>query len=177
MSITAELRQYVRKRADFACEYCGVSEIDSGGELTIDHYCPQRYAGADTEDNLLYACQRCNLYKADYWPSDELSPVLWNPRREPRDANMLALADGMLYPLTPTGNFTIQRLRLNRPPLIAYRLRQYGRIEEGRLLAQFRDIVALLEQLQQQHAALLDEQRALLEEQRALLVLLLGRNK
>ena len=97
MSIAPELRQYVRRRADFACEYCGVSEIDSGGELTIDHYRPRSQDGADTEDNLLYACQRCNLYKADYWPDDDLAPVLWNPRREPREANMLALADGTLY--------------------------------------------------------------------------------
>ncbi len=176
MSISPEPRLYVRERAHFACEYCGVSEIDTGGELTIDHYRPQRHAGADTEDNLLYACQRCNLYKGDYWPSDDPEPMLWNPRREPRDSNMLALADGSLYPLTATGSFTIQRLRLNRPPLVAHRLSQYSRIEEARLLAQYRDLVTLFEQLQQQHAALLDEQQALLRQQRALLMLLIERN-
>ena len=177
MSISPELRQYVRQRANFACEYCGVSEIDSGGELTIDHYCPQRHAGADTEDNLLYACQRCNLYKSDYWPSDERSPMLWNPRRESRETNMLALADGTLYPLTPIGDFTIRRLRLNRPPLVTFRLRQFARTEEVRMLAQFRSLVILLEQLQQQHAVLLEEQRALLAQQLALLILLLGRKE
>jgi hypothetical protein len=174
MSISSELRLLIRQRADYACEYCGVSETDSGGELTIDHYHPQRHGGADTEDNLLYACPRCNLYKSDYWPTDEPAPMLWNPRRERRDAHILALVDGTLYPLTLTGAFTIQRLRLNRPPLVAHRRRQYEQMEETRLLAQFRDIVALLEQLQQQHAALLDEQRALLEQQRALLTFLLA---
>jgi hypothetical protein len=61
MSISPELRQYVRKRADFACEYCGVSEIDSGGELTIDHYCPQRHAALLDEQRALLAQQRALL--------------------------------------------------------------------------------------------------------------------
>jgi hypothetical protein len=85
----------------------------------------------------------------------------------------LLLADGTLYPRTPIGTFTLQRLRLNRPALVAHRLQQQTHREETRLLAQFRDIVMVLEQLQQQHAALLEQQRTLLEEQRALLMLLL----
>ena len=87
----------------------------------------------------------------------------------------LRVRERTVYPLTPTGAFTIRRLRLNRPPLIAYRLRQQMRAEGSRLLAEFRELVTLLERLQQRHAALLDEQRALLEEQRALLTLLLKR--
>ena len=37
--------------------------------------------GADDPGNLLYCCQRCKLYKADYWPLQQNDPVLWNPRR------------------------------------------------------------------------------------------------
>jgi hypothetical protein len=176
MSISPEIRQQVRQRAAFACEYCGVTETDTGGELTIDHYRPQLRGGSDAVDNLLYCCQRCNLYKSDYWPTAADDPILWNPLHEPRDTHMLVLADGTVYALTPMGAFTIRRLRLNRPPLIAYRLRQQVRAEETRLLAQFRDVVTLLERLQQQHAALLEEQRSLLEEQRTLITLLLKRN-
>lgn len=176
MSITSETRLHVRQRAGFACEYCGVTESDTGGELTVDHYHPQSLGGADTPDNLLYCCQRCNQYKADYWPATADDPSLWNPRQEPRTTHMLALADGTVYPLTPAGAFTIRRLRLNRPPLIAYRLQQQTRAEDRRLLSELREMVALLEHLQQRHAALLDEQRALLEEQRTLLTLLLRRN-
>jgi 5-methylcytosine-specific restriction endonuclease McrA len=47
MSIIAEVRLVVRQRAGFVCEYCGVSETDSGGELTIDHIRPQAKAGSD----------------------------------------------------------------------------------------------------------------------------------
>jgi hypothetical protein len=31
MTIPPELGEQVRQRANFACEYCGASEIDSGG--------------------------------------------------------------------------------------------------------------------------------------------------
>src|SRR3954470_16990828 len=176
MSISAETRLYVRQRASFACEYCGVAENDTGGELTIDHYHPQSLGGSDTIDNLLYSCQRCNQYKSDYWPVTADASSLWNPRQGPSADHMLNLADGTVYPLTPVGVFTIRRLRLNRPPLIAYRLQQQGQAEDRRLLTELREMVALLEQLQQRHATLLTEQRALLEEQRTLLTILLNRS-
>ncbi|HZP82505.1 MAG TPA: hypothetical protein VFB21_12765 [Chthonomonadaceae bacterium] len=38
MTITALLREQVRQRANFACEYCGVTETDTASLLTIDHY-------------------------------------------------------------------------------------------------------------------------------------------
>lgn len=41
MTITPEIRQQVRQQANFVCEFCGVAEVDTGGELTIDHYQPQ----------------------------------------------------------------------------------------------------------------------------------------
>ena len=91
--------------------------------------------------------------------------------------HLLTLADGTLYPITPTGVFTLKRLRLNRPPLIAHRLRKHYQGEEQRLLARYRDLMLVLEQLQTQHAALLEEQRALLEEQRTLLHLLLQQQR
>jgi hypothetical protein len=173
MTIPAGSWEQVRQRANFACEYCGVTESDTGGLLTVDHFRPRVHGGPDTPDNLLYCCHRCNLYKADYWPTLPSDPILWNPRHEPIEAHLLTLADGTLYPITATAAFTIKRLRLNRPPLVAYRLRQQSRAEELRLLARYRDLVIVLEQLQRQHAALLEEQRALLQEQRALLMLLL----
>lgn len=173
MRISAPLREQVRQRADFSCEYYGVTETDTADLLTIDHYRPQARKGSDTLDNLLYCCHRCNGYKADYWPENSHSPSLWNPRQEPATTHFLELADGTLYPLTPTGTFTLNRLRLNRPPLVAYRLRKRQSLEEERLLTRYRDLAALLEQLSQQQAALMEEHRALLAEQRRLLRLLL----
>ena len=173
MSVSAQLRLFVRERAQSRCEYCGVSEQDTAGELTVDHFQPQLKGGTDDLDNLSYCCQRCNQYKSDYWPSNEAAVPLWNPRRDNHSDHFVMLADGTIYPRTAIGSFTIARLRLNRPPLVAYRLRHTARIEEAQLLVQFRDVIGLLEQLQTQHAALLNQQRVLLEEQRALIFLLL----
>ncbi len=48
----------VRRRYRQACGYCGVSETDAGGALTVDHYRPVADGGDDSEDNLVYACFR-----------------------------------------------------------------------------------------------------------------------
>src|SRR5262245_34847151 len=60
MALPATIVAEVRQRAKSACEYCGVSEADSGGQLTIDHYQPTAHGGSDDLSNLLYCCYRCN---------------------------------------------------------------------------------------------------------------------
>ena len=173
MTIPGALWESVRRRAGFTCEYCGVAEDDVGAKLSVDHFRPLAQHGTDDPENLLYCCHRCNLYKADYWPSDTGCPVLWNPRQEPRDVHLLLSPDGTLYPITTTGAFTLARLRLNRPPLVALRQRKRSEGEMARLLQRYRELVALLEQLSRQQAALLEEHRDLLQQQRRLLTLLL----
>ncbi len=173
MTIPASVRRLVRRRAGFACEYWGVTETDAGGELTIDHFQPSAHGGADDPANLLYCCQRCNGYKGAYWPTAPHQTRLWNPRQQPPTTHLLPLANGALYPLTTVGAFTIGHLRLNRPPLVAHRRQQQERAEERRLLAQYRALSDLLEQLTRQQAVLLEDQRTLLEQQRILLRALL----
>jgi hypothetical protein len=41
MSLAASTREQVRQRAQCACEFCGITEIDAGGMLTIDHFQPR----------------------------------------------------------------------------------------------------------------------------------------
>lgn len=101
-----------------------------GGELTVDHFQPQSRGGADDLSNLLYCCYRCNQYKADYQPEQPNDPSLWDPRTEPADVHLSLLPDGRLYPLTTTGAFTLNRLRLNRPALVAHRRRKLLESEE-----------------------------------------------
>jgi 5-methylcytosine-specific restriction endonuclease McrA len=109
----------LRRRYQFACGYCGVTEISVGSTLTIDHYQPRSRGGGDELDNLVYACQRCNLNKHDFWPSPE---DLIHQRR-------------ILHPLLDdgtqhlcfnpqTGRFHIILLRLNRSQLVKQRLAQ-----------------------------------------------------
>ncbi|NKQ35616.1 MAG: HNH endonuclease [Chloroflexi bacterium] len=171
----AAILEQVRQRANFACEYCGVTEEDSGGKLTIDHFQPRSKNGSDSLENLLYCCIRCNQYKQNYWPENPDQPSLWNPRQEPAFQHFLQLDNGTLYPLTSTGAFTLKRLRLNRSFLVAHRLKKQQREKELRLLMRYQELVKVLAQLQMQLSDLIEEQQTLLKEQQELLILLLNR--
>jgi hypothetical protein len=164
----------VRQRANFACEFCGVRESDVAGELTIDHFRPSSHGGGESYDNLLYCCHRCNLYKADYWPVEATASRLWNPRAESSDRYFVQLHDGMLLPLSATGGFTIERLRLNRPPLLQYRKQRQLASKQQRLAQRISEIVRLLESLHEQQETLLREQQLLLQLQQRLLEILIG---
>jgi len=48
MAVEPHIREQVRRRANFACEFCGISETDTGAELTIDHFCPSSKGGDDS---------------------------------------------------------------------------------------------------------------------------------
>src|SRR5438105_4527732 len=113
MRLPATVRQHVRERAGFACEYCGVREQDSAAELTVDHFRPRSHSGDDSLRNLVYSCHFCNTHKADYWPVSPGEVPLWNPRDGPAPDHFLSLEDGSLFPISTTGAFTIDRLKLN----------------------------------------------------------------
>jgi hypothetical protein len=112
-------------RFQFRCGYCGVSETQSGGELTIDHFIPVSAAGDDSDDNLVYACFRCNLYKGDFVASvspQTLGLRLLHPLRDDLAAHIREEEQtAWLEPLTTRGRLHIEILRLNRPELIAHR--------------------------------------------------------
>lgn len=140
----------LRERYQFRCGYCGVSEAESGGELTVDHYHPVSAGGDDSEENLIYCCFRCNTYKADFFPT-----------AHERDAGFRVLhpfedigghlheneQSSLLEPLTVTGRFHIELLHLNRPQQVE--LRSTRRLQ--RLLAEACDFLRHdNEQLRQQ---------------------------
>ncbi|MEW6209079.1 MAG: HNH endonuclease signature motif containing protein [Acidobacteriota bacterium] len=116
----------VRRAFEYRCGYCGVEESATGSELTVDHYRPRSQGGGDEIENLVYACAKCNQYKGDYWPSNEEETVGQYVLHPHRDDLSLHLREdpmtGEIRPLTPTGEFHIRLLHLNRPPLIASRL-------------------------------------------------------
>lgn len=174
MTIAAQLRQAVVERANAACEYCGVTEADAGGELSVDHFRPKSHGGSDDLSNLVYSCVRCNQYKADYWPSSSTSEHLWNPRAESAELHLLNLNDGRLHPLTAVGAFTLRRLRLNRTPLVAYRRGRIQLLQTQRIWERSHEILSLFEMLSEEQLKLLAEQRELSKEQRLLISMLLA---
>ncbi len=169
MSVPPGTRELVRRRAGHRCEFCGVHETDAGGELTVDHYRPGSRGGTDHPDNLIYACSRCNLYKHDYWPESADVPRLWNPRRESLSAHFVERPDGTLEPRSSTGAFTLRKLRLNRPQLVAHRYRRRGVEASVNRLGLLQGIAKVQGQLLAEQAALAEQQNELLQELRALL--------
>ncbi|MGD0408168.1 MAG: HNH endonuclease signature motif containing protein [Candidatus Limnocylindrales bacterium] len=62
--LPAQLRFSVLQRDGFRCRYCGRTSREPGVVLHVDHVVPLVAGGATTEDNLLTACEECNLGKA-----------------------------------------------------------------------------------------------------------------
>lgn len=117
-----ELRAQVRERFRASCAYCGVHEDAVGATLTIDHYRPRAHGGADEEENLIYCCARCNEHKGAYWHEHDPPHVrLLHPGQDDLTQYLHESDDGRIVGLAPEGEFFIQRLRLNRPQLVAYR--------------------------------------------------------
>ena len=116
----------VRQRYQYACGYCGVSEVYAGSELTIDHFQPRSIGGGEDENNLVYACIKCNQYKGDFWPTDAdiamgrrvLHPLLDDMTLHISEDEITA----QLQAISETGGFHITLLRLNRPQLIEHRM-------------------------------------------------------
>jgi hypothetical protein len=113
-------RQALRKRFQYRCGYCGVSETSAGAELTVDHFKPRSCGGLHEPDNWVYSCHACNEFKGDWWPVDSIRRIL-HPLRDDLGVHLAEQEDGTLAPLTETGAFHIERLHLNRQQLIAYR--------------------------------------------------------
>ena len=63
-------------RDKFTCQYCGKKVHD----LTLDHVIPRRQHGAHTWENVVTACNRCNLHKAGRTPAEAKMRLRTTPR-------------------------------------------------------------------------------------------------
>jgi len=160
--VSRTLRDQVRVIYDFRCGYCGVSEAESGGELDVDHFRPLLHGGADELENLVYACVTCNRFKGDYWPvtGAGLELMLLHPQHDDLSAHLTLMSDGRLSGLMPRGWFHIQRLHLNREPLVALRRRREMDRQLQQMLADSQHAQAALRaysrRLEQEIATLLE---------------------
>ena len=141
-------RLAVRQRFAFRCAYCGISEAESGAELTVDHFQPTSRGGADVADNWVLCCHACNEFKGNYWRPTAQRRIL-HPLRDDLTAHLREREDGTLEALTSTGAFHIARLHLNRPALVSHR-RDRRSLESSRQVqaALLRRLVAMEEQVQ-----------------------------
>ena len=63
-------------RDKFTCQYCGKKVHD----LTLDHVIPRRQHGPHTWENVVAACNRCNLHKAGRTPAEARMRLKTTPR-------------------------------------------------------------------------------------------------
>lgn len=115
-------RAQVRERFHERCGYCGVHEDAVGATLTVDHHRPRVHGGSDEPENLVYCCVRCNEHKGAYWHEQDPPHIrLLHPGQDDLTQHLRSHVDGHITGVTAEGEFFVQRLRLNRAPLVAYR--------------------------------------------------------
>src|SRR5579871_1008119 len=139
-------RPLLRQDFQYRCAYCLLHEYFLGGEAgcCIDHHRPMhgQYARLDLfadYNNLYWCCRECNENKGDAWPSPEdyKAGLRFLDPCQPQDDHNLhwrVLPSGVLEPLTPTGRYTIRKLKLWRPFLQHHRAKIFRLQEEARLL-------------------------------------------
>ena len=69
-------RRNIFKRDANTCQYCGDSR-----NLTIDHVLPRSRGGADSWENLVTACDTCNVEKGSRTPKEAGMPLSTKPYR------------------------------------------------------------------------------------------------
>lgn len=72
-------RRNIFERDKQRCQYCGYRL--SRSELTIDHVIPQSKGGKDTWENLVLACVKCNVKKANRTPREAHMPLIRKPTK------------------------------------------------------------------------------------------------
>lgn len=120
MSLTAQQRGRVRRRAQYRCEYCRLPQRASILPHQVDHIVAQQHLGTDEEGNLCLCCLRCNLKKGpniasiDPEASNEDTIVtLFHPRKQRWPDHFQLQEDGRIVGTTPEGRATVRLLDFN----------------------------------------------------------------
>lgn len=129
--MNAELRNFVRARAQNRCEYCRFPHDAQRLSFHVEHIIAKQHGGGDDGSNLAWACDRCNVHKGPNLcsidPHTGQMVELFNPRRDVW-ADHFALNEAHIAGLTPTGRATVRLLQMNSRRRIEVRREL---IEEG----------------------------------------------
>ena len=69
-------RRNIMRRDKFSCQYCAKKS-----DLTIDHVLPKSRGGKDHWENLVTACEKCNVKKGSKTPQEAQMPLKRKPYR------------------------------------------------------------------------------------------------
>jgi 5-methylcytosine-specific restriction endonuclease McrA len=114
----ASLKETLRPRAGFSCEYCHLPEAIAELPFQVDHIVAAQHGGMSTEENLAWACARCNRYKGPNLsgidPESGKLTRLFNPRTDAW-VEHFSWNDAILTGQTAIGRTTIAVLQINHP--------------------------------------------------------------
>ena len=119
MSVSEEMRRWVRRRANDCCEYCLLPELASILPHQVDHVIAIQHGGLDELDNLCLSCIRCNLKKGPNIASvdpeaAELEIVaLFHPRLHRWSEHFRLEPTAPILGLTAQGRATAKLLEFN----------------------------------------------------------------
>jgi 5-methylcytosine-specific restriction endonuclease McrA len=110
------IRQRVRQRAAFRCEYCRKPEGVSVFPHQVEHIIALKHGGSSEIDNLAWACVQCNTHKGTDLVSfdpetSEIAP-LYNPRKNQWDEHF-EQQNGVIAGKTPVARTTVRLLQMN----------------------------------------------------------------
>jgi hypothetical protein len=122
-------RPFVREDFLRQCAFCLFAELLAGGEenFELDHFRPRQRFPELVNDfyNLYYSCHPCNHIKRDSWPPptlEEQGICFVDLCKEDFASHFSVELDGTWKGLTNPGNYTIDKLNLNRKHLVTVRL-------------------------------------------------------
>jgi hypothetical protein len=117
--LTPELRQMVEARANWRCEFCGISqENEPFFRFHVDHVVARQHGGETVSGNLALACHFCNRHKGPNLTS--IDPLtgglvpLFHPRSDDWSEHFLRLGD-RIEGQTAVGRATASLLCMNAP--------------------------------------------------------------
>ena len=120
MTLSNETREFVRQRANDACEYCGLPQQASVLPHQIDHIIGRQHRGTDDVENLCLCCIRCNLKKgpniASIDPSARLVSALYHAWSE-----HFAIVEAMIIGLTAEGRTTVELMDMTNEERVRLR--------------------------------------------------------
>lgn len=118
------LDELVRRRAQETCEYCRMPQAFHPAPFQIDHIIAQQHHGPTSEENLAWACLRCNSHKGPNlsgydWETGQVIR-LFHPRQDVWEERFKW--DGpYLQSRTQVGRVTIDVLTINHPAYVELR--------------------------------------------------------
>lgn len=136
-----QYKKYLRHDFYYSCAYCTTMESEATAiRMVIDHYEPVVCSPSLANDynNLMYACEPCNLLKSDRFPPPAAQADGHRFFRPDLDARLEHFKfNGVLIESeTNVGQFTITFLDLNRRALQRIRELRYRLIEGSALVGE-----------------------------------------